>query len=134
MMFNPKRLEKMMSSPTTNSDGHSDICKRCGGKCCRWTVTETLDPSPYKAEFWETTGAILHTKTDHSEIWMMPNVCQHSEENGKCDIYGTGKRPQLCRDFPESNLPRLWRLMCPLFKVKHNKKDGPLKVFKTTER
>lgn len=29
----------------------------------------------------------------------MPQTCRHLDENNQCRIYGTGLRPQLCRDY-----------------------------------
>lgn len=113
-----------MSSPTVQN---SDLCKECGGKCCRFIMLETKKDDEYKIEFWETQGNIKQSETENTVIYMQHCKCQHATDDGICDMYED--RPKLCRDFPRKDLPRLWRSVCPLFHEIHKDKKTILKVF-----
>lgn len=112
-----------MSSRTVKN---SDICKECGGKCCKYIMLETFKEDEYKLEFWKAQGNIKVHESDTHVVYMQNAACQHSQEDGRCAIYEN--RPQLCREFPTRGLPRLWRLVCPLHKELYEE-DSILKVF-----
>jgi Fe-S-cluster containining protein len=105
---------------------NSDVCAECGGKCCKFIMLETLKTDKYKIDFWEVQGNTKFSETDTHVQYGQKCPCQHIDENGRCDDYEN--RPQLCRDFPRRNLPRLWRNVCALWHERH-KSNEVLKVF-----
>jgi len=113
-----------MSFPTVQN---SDTCEECGGKCCKYMVLETHKGNDYKIDFWKAVGNEKISETDTHVIYLQKTPCQHSQEDGKCGIYED--RPRLCREFPLRNLPRLWKMVCPLFHELYSEDNKILKVF-----
>lgn len=111
------------------TNDNSDICKECGGKCCKFILLECNKTDSYKIEFWRAQGNILFYETDYTFVYGQNAQCQHSQEDGTCAIYED--RPLLCREFPKKDLPRLWRSVCPLFHERNKNRNKVLRVFDT---
>ena len=111
-------------------ENNSDMCEECGGKCCQFIMLECRKDDKYKLDFWKAQGNVKFGESETHVQYGQRCPCQHIGEDGKCDDYEN--RPQLCRDFPKQNLPRLWRLICPLWHERNKGKSKIMKVFKTT--
>ena len=113
---------------------NSDLCEECEAKCCRYLVCSTNKDDNHKLDFWDTVGAVRYLETEDEYIYLHANPCQHvgtKEQKYKCQIYED--RPQLCKDFPKEDLPRLWRSICPLYHERIEEKDKIFRVFKPTQ-
>ena len=83
----------------------------------------------YLLEFWKALGAIHAYDTKNHHVYLHHNKCQHITDDNKCGIYDD--RPELCRDFPNKDLPPLWRSFCALFHERNGDAKQLMRVFKT---
>jgi Fe-S-cluster containining protein len=75
-----------------------DICKECGGWCCVKTLKMV---TPTERKFFEYCGQKVRILKDGRYVMEVGAPCKFYKD-GECSIYGTGKRPDTCRNYPKS--------------------------------
>ena len=82
-----------------------EICAECGAKCCRQTMFPKKDANRKIIEYHE-----ARATSETEDYWILSQPCPHIKDNHECDIYEN--RPQICRDFPASNVRWDWENFC----------------------
>lgn len=83
----------------------TDVCDRCGAKCCRYFCFEIDEPDSY-AEFEDVRwylfheGVSVHVDADGDWYISIANPCTALDENGRCTAYEN--RPLICRKYDPS--------------------------------
>ena len=106
-----------------------NICKECGGLCCKIQCATIRDHDKYQEEYWKARGYLKKIKIKGGVLYLTPQVCQHLDENNRCAIYRD--RPQLCRDYPNKYLHPSWQYFCPLWRWYDREKKQRNSVYRT---
>lgn len=83
----------------------SDICKRCGAKCCRYFCFEIDEPETFE-QFEDVRWFLCHegvtVHIDEGDWYIaIANRCRMLDENNRCTIYES--RPMICRSYSTDN-------------------------------
>lgn len=88
-----------------------DICKECGGLCCKYAIRRmpvALMDNRH-AEFFDA-RSVERKIIGQNVYYKLNQVCPHITEEG-CDM--GGDRPAICKDFPPY-LDKDWHYFCKL--------------------
>lgn len=97
----------------------SKIClENCGSWCCKHTLKIVTDT---EKEFYEFCGFDVRILTDGRYLMVCDAVCQYLKDD-KCSIYGTGKRHEVCRRYPNS-YHEIFAPYCKLMREKYSRRD-----------
>lgn len=118
-------MKPLKNVPLTSEEEH-EICRKCGGFCCKYYFSNTGD---------YVDGIELHTfrkrkvfRYGKSVAVVLEDRCPYTDdEKQTCTRYTDPKLPALCRKFPDKYRP-FWNLNCKLMRVRYARRLIPKEV------
>lgn len=113
--------------PPLSQEERREICKSCGGFCCKAFFVWVGDEDAPK-EFHKFRNRTIQRYGDTLSL-IQPDLCPHYKESdlGCCSVYD--QRPKVCRVFPETYTP-FWNLHCKLMRELYKRGEIPKNVGK----
>lgn len=106
-------LKANMMKLQINTEEASEICRKCGGWCCKHFFINAELTDTKLIEYWEKRG-IESFEYGGKRHFVITQPCPHIKLDGGCEIYS--QRPRVCREFPNGMEASIWSKFCPLAK------------------
>lgn len=98
-------LVQLTNGLTYRRTGECDSCQRPGitpGQCCTYVqLPLARDLTADERKWVELHGGILIVETPEGQAVRIAEPCTALSEDGRCVLFGSPIRPEMCEDFPQ---------------------------------
>lgn len=109
---------------------------KCGGACCRYTVSVLRNNEEYQNLIHSDKGGVMHSvkKIKDKELIVTNAVCPYMTMDCKCSMHGKKKQPYTCDVFPMHHTDGVYQAVKKLCGYRFVKVKNPKYKYKRKKK